>query len=87
MTDPTKDFEIASVSRRDLQSLGLSVQEVDSLSDADMEEIAQEMAHLYIDHAFWQDLKFVVRCFLAERKNPHGSSQISMERLRRQHEA
>src|ERR1700739_3504519 len=44
-----KDFEIASVSRQDLQILGVPDQQIDSLTDTDMQHIAQEMANLYVD--------------------------------------
>jgi hypothetical protein len=70
-----KDFEIASISRRDLETLGLSSQKVDLLTDTDMQHIAQEMANLYVDHAFWSDLRFIVRIVLAEkeaRNAPHA---------------
>src|SRR5579859_4225778 len=69
-----KDYEIICVSRGDLQTAGLSVQQVDSLTDADMQEIAQELMQLYVDRAFWDDLRFVVRLILAEKEAPHGKT-------------
>jgi hypothetical protein len=62
-----KVYEIATLTRRDLQTLGLLTTQVDSLSDEDLQAIAQEMTHLYVDHAFWEDLQFVVRLYLAEK--------------------
>ena len=70
----SKDFEIASISRRDLETLGISSEKVALLTDTDMQYISQEMAHLYVDHVFWQDLRFVVRIALSEKEVGHATN-------------
>ena len=70
-----KDYEIVCVSRGDLQTLGLPIEQIDRLTDADMCAIAQEMLQLYVDRVFWDDLRFVVRVILAEKEGMHETNR------------
>ena len=60
-------FRITSVSRSDLQQVGFGEDDIDWLSDDDMETIARKLEDHYVDAMFWDDLRFVVEEVL-ERK-------------------
>jgi hypothetical protein len=60
-----RTFEVAVVTRGDLTEVGLSQQQIDSLTDADMQAIAAKMADLYADNGYWQDVKTAVEKTLA----------------------
>ncbi len=60
VTDWHKPFVVAVVTRGDLTEVGLSPQQIDQLSDADMQAIAEKMAALYSDNGYWEDLKKAV---------------------------
>jgi hypothetical protein len=63
--DWSKTFEVAVITRGDLTEVGLSQQQIDSLTDADMQAIAGKMAELYADNGYWQDVKTAVENTLA----------------------
>jgi heme oxygenase len=69
-----KDYEVATVSRLDLEELGVAIQQIDSLTDADMQAIAQHMGNAYCENGYWQDLQFAYQLVLEEREKPHGLS-------------
>ncbi len=60
-----KPFTVAVVTRGDLTEVGLSPEQIAHLSDADMQSIAQEMAALYTDNGYWQDLQEAVHRLLS----------------------
>lgn len=49
-------FKITSVSREDLESIGINA---DTLTDKDMQDIAQRMAEAYCQCCFWNDLESI----------------------------
>jgi hypothetical protein len=59
-------FEVAVVTRGDLTEVGLSPQQIDDLSDADMQAIAEKMADLYSDNGYWQDLAEAYRIIVSK---------------------
>jgi hypothetical protein len=62
-----KTFTVAVVTRGDLTEVGLSPEQIDSLTDADMQAIAEKMADLYAGNSYWQDLQEAVRRLLSQR--------------------
>ncbi len=64
----SKKFEVLSVSRLDLRSYGLTIEQINSLSDEDMERIAEELYHRYALNGFEEDIVFVARLVLAEKE-------------------
>jgi len=71
MSDWTKAFPIASVTRVDLLKWGFPEDHVAHLTDEDMTTIAQRMAGLYLadERGFWSDLESVTKDIL------HGKEQ------------
>jgi hypothetical protein len=67
-TDDLKPFVILSVCRQDLVRAGLSPEVVSSFSDDDMERLAEELYHRYDLNGFQEDVVFVARLMLAERR-------------------
>ena len=67
MTDWHQTFAVAVVTRGDPTEVGLSLEQIDHLSDADMQTIAQKMADLYAENGYWQDLQEAVRQLLSQR--------------------
>jgi hypothetical protein len=65
--DWSKTFEVAVVTRGDLTEVGLSQEQIDRLTDADMQAIAGKMAELYADNGYWQDVKTAVEKILVEK--------------------
>ena len=65
--DWSKTFEVAVVTRGDLTEVGLSPQQIDSLTGEEMQEIAQIMADLYCENGYWQDLQEAVHRLLSQR--------------------
>ena len=53
-----KFFPITSISREDLQQVNFSVQDIERLTDQDMQKIAHAMADHYVNDVFWDELKF-----------------------------
>lgn len=71
-----KDFPIASVTRADLVSAGFSQEQVATLTDADMQEIAAAMADVYCDHGYWEDLELCTNRLLhAQEEEANGSEE------------
>jgi hypothetical protein len=64
----SKQYEIASFTRSDLQRGGLTAQQIESLTEGDMQEIAQRLATILVDEEFWSHLPFVSRLVLAEKE-------------------
>ena len=63
----SKKFEILSVSRLDLHSYGLTPEQINHLSDADMEAIAERIAELVVIEPIEKIVEFVTRLYLAEK--------------------
>lgn len=67
--DWSKKFEVLSISRLQLESLGISHDQIASLTNEDMERIADILiAHLF-DHEFEEEVVFTARLVLAEKRS------------------
>ena len=67
-TDPLeKVFPLTGVSRADLKRVYFSQEQVEQLSDGDMEAIARIMEDAYVDTSFWGDLEYAAGKFLEEK--------------------
>ena len=67
-TDDRKPFVVLSVCRQDLVDAGLSQEIVSSFSDEDMQRLAEELYHRYDLNGFQEDVVFVARLVLVERR-------------------
>ena len=65
--DWSRTFEILSVSRLDLHSYGLTTEQINLLSDADMEVIAERIRDLVVIEPIEKIVEFVTRLYLAEK--------------------
>ncbi len=63
----SKKFEVLSINRLDLRTFGLTTEQVNQLSDEDMEQIAEELSNRYLLDDFAEDVVFVARLVLAEK--------------------
>ena len=63
----SKKFEILSVSRLDLHSYGLTTVQINSLSDADMEALADKIRELVVIEPIEKIVEFVARLYIAEK--------------------
>ena len=58
-TDPLeKVFPLTGVSRADLKRVGFSQEQIEQLSDEDMQAIARIMEDAYVEASFWDDLEY-----------------------------
>jgi hypothetical protein len=64
----SKKYEVLTVSRLDLSSYGLTTEQINQLTDEDMEQIAEELYHRYDLNGFGEDVVFVVRLVLEEKE-------------------
>jgi hypothetical protein len=63
----SKKFEVLSVSRLDLSSYGLTTEQINHLSDTDMEAIAEQIRDLVVIEPIEKIVEFVTRLYLAEK--------------------
>jgi hypothetical protein len=70
----SKKYEILSISRLDLRSFGLTTEQINSLSDADMEVIAEKIAELVVIKPIEKIVEFVARLYLVEKGT--GATQL-----------
>jgi hypothetical protein len=63
----SKKYEVLSISRLYLSSLGFSNEQINSLTDEDMQRIADKLNNDYFI-GFEEDMKFIVSCELAEKR-------------------
>ena len=74
--DWSKKYEVLSISRLYLRSLGFSNEEIESLSDDDMQRIAEKLNNDYFI-GFEEDVKFVVTHEIVEASGGrNGSSRL-----------
>ena len=74
--DWSKKYEVLSISRLYLRSLGFSNEEIESLSDDDMQRIAEKLNNDYFI-GFEEDVKFVVAHEIVEASGGRdGSSRL-----------
>ena len=69
MTDWTKAFSVGSMYRPDLQRLGLTNEQIDSLSDTDMLAIANKMQVMYLQGEFFKHLEAALGEVLHEKEH------------------
>ncbi len=62
----SKKYEVLSISRLYLSSLGFTNEQINSLSDDDMERIAEKLNNDYFT-GFEEDVKFIVHLELTEK--------------------
>ena len=62
-----KSFEIASVSRANLENC-LSPEQIEHLTNGDMQEIARKMGDLYCDLHYWEDLESIAEEVFQKRQ-------------------
>ena len=65
--DWSKTFDVLSFSRLDLSAYGLTTEQINLLSDEDMERIAEELQNRYHLNDFSEDVVFVARLVLVEK--------------------
>ncbi len=63
----SKKFEVLTISRLDLRSNGLTTEQINRLSDADMEVIAERIRELVVIEPIEKIVEFVTRLYLAEK--------------------
>ena len=71
----SKKFDILSVSRLSLTSTGIPYDLVASLTDEDMQAIAEQIADMVIQEPIEKIAEFVARLYIAEKGNRHGKSE------------
>jgi hypothetical protein len=62
-----KSFEIASVSRTDLQNF-FSLEQIETLTNEDMKEIVRKMGDVYYDLHYWEDLETIAEAVFQKRQ-------------------
>lgn len=60
MTDWAKPYPVGSAYRFDLQRVGLTNEQIDSLRNIDILAIANKMQVMYLQNGFWQHLEAVL---------------------------
>ena len=63
---PIPKYEVLSMSRLSLRSLGFSNEGISSLTDEDMERMAQKLHNDYFI-GFEEDVRFIVACQIIEK--------------------
>jgi len=74
-SDWSRTFDIFSISRLSLNAAGIPVELVQSLSDEDMQAIADQIAHLVVQEPIEQIAEFVARLYLAEKGGRSGNTK------------
>ena len=75
--DWSKKYEVLSISRLVLRDLGLSVEQITSLTDEDMQALADGLQE-YISKTvgnLLEEVRFMVRLYLAEKGGSSGSKE------------
>jgi hypothetical protein len=75
MPDWAKPFPVGSVYRFDLQRLGWTNEQIDSLSNLDMLAITQKMYVLYLQSDFFTHLAIAADEVLQEKEQHHEARQ------------
>jgi hypothetical protein len=70
----SRKYEVLSISRIGLRSLGFTTEQINALTDEDMDRIAYWLENQMRDQGFDESLKFIVSLELAEKGVAlHGS--------------
>ena len=80
----SKKYEVLSISRMYLSSLGFTNEGINSLTDEDMQRIADILVAHYFDAEFDEEVRFIVACEMVEK---HGGTDEQQESLREDREA
>ena len=64
--DWSHKYEVLSISRLQLRSLGFSNEGIASLTDEDMQRIADKLTNDYVT-GFTEDVRFLVACEIVEK--------------------
>jgi hypothetical protein len=71
--DVHKEFAVAWISREDIKShLELTDDQIASLTDHDMRQIADMMYDVYLEQGYWDDLELCTKRLLADKEAHHG---------------
>jgi hypothetical protein len=71
----SKTYQVLAISRLYLHhSLRFSKEAVESLTDEEMQQIADVLIAHYFDHEFDEDVKFLVACKLVEKSAGKGKA-------------
>ena len=73
--DWSRKFDIFFISLLSHNAAGIPVELVQSLSDEDMQAIADQIAHLVVQEPIEQIAEFVARLYLAEKGGRSGSTE------------
>ena len=73
--DWSKKFDIFSISRLSLNAWGIPVELVKTLTDEDMQAIAEQIADMVIQEPIEKIAEFVARLYSAEKGASHGSTE------------
>jgi hypothetical protein len=78
--DRSKKYEVLTISRLYLRSLGFSTGGINSLTDEDMERIAEKLNNDYFI-GFEEDVRFIVACEIVEKvsNSPTGGTDGETE--------
>ncbi len=82
----SRKYEVLSISRLILSSLGFTTEQINALNDEDMEHIAYWLENQHKDHGFDDDVQFIVSLELAEKegvmpaKNPLAPPKENLHR-------
>jgi len=70
----SKKFEVLSLSRLYLHSLGFSLEGINSLTDEDMQYIADDLQNGMLI-SFAEDVRFIVACEIVEKLSTGGPDE------------
>lgn len=74
----SKKYEVLGISRLTLSSLGFTTEQIKSLTDEEMQAIADEVQNIYFD-GFQICVQSITALKLAERSSKHGSKKPMRE--------
>ena len=63
-----KPFPLISICRADLQTRGLTNEQLVLLTDDDMLAITRKLATLYVPSDFWEEVTFLARTMLLQKQ-------------------
>ena len=68
--EPFRFLPIIRISQSHLTQAGLTEEEIDQLSEEDRMHISHDIVRHYTNDVFWEELEFIARLRLAEKRNP-----------------
>ena len=75
----SRKFDIFSISRLSLHSSGIPVELVHSLSDEDMQAVAEQIAEYVVMEPVEKIAEFVARLYIAEKGGSSGKKPIRQD--------